>query len=75
MADSRSNAYSGKTDRTYFKGQCILYKGVEARILDVQPIFTIKIEGKNQIICGNAILKDVCFMDKEDFTVLSYQSR
>ena len=75
MADSRSSACAGKTEHTYGKGQCILYKGVEARILDVQPIFTIKIEGKNQIICGNAILKDVCFMDKEDFTVLSYQSR
>ena len=75
MADSRSSAYSDKTDQTYCKGQCILYKGSQAMILDVHPVFTIKIKGENKIICGNAILPDVCFMDKEDFTVFSYQSR
>jgi hypothetical protein len=71
MDDSRSSACSGKTDQPYCQGQWILYKGAAARILDVQPVFTIKIQGKNKIICGNAILQDVSFMDQEDCTVLS----
>jgi hypothetical protein len=75
MADSQSSAYSGKTDQTYFKGQCILYKGAEAMILDVHPVLTIKIQGKNKIICGNAILNDVGPGDNRDFNILPFHNR
>ena len=49
-----------KTDSPYRTGQSIYYKGDEAKILAVKPVFTIKIKGKTQIVCGNILLNDVC---------------
>lgn len=72
MANSKSSAYAVTTEQTYCKGQYIFYQGDEAKILDVKPVFTIKLEGKNKIICGNAILQDVCLKDKRDFPVPSF---
>ena len=40
------------------KGQRILYKGKEAIVLEVEPVITIQVIGKNQIICGN-IMDDI----------------
>jgi hypothetical protein len=40
------------------KGQKLIYKGEEAIVLDVNPVFVIKVTGKNQVVCGN-ILDDV----------------
>ena len=42
----------------YQKGQKIIYKGQEASILEIKPVFTIRIKGKRHVICGN-ILNDV----------------
>ena len=43
---------------TYQKGQRILFKGEEAIVLDVEPVITVQVIGKNQIICGN-IMDDI----------------
>jgi hypothetical protein len=60
MDNNQDKEYYIKTDGTYHKGQNIFYKGDEARILDLKPVFTIKIKGKSQVICGNILLKDIC---------------
>jgi hypothetical protein len=43
----------------FHKGQRIIYKGEEASVLDVKPVFTIKVKGKNMVVCGNVLLNDV----------------
>ena len=43
----------------FHKGQKIIYKGEEASVLDVKPVFTIKVKGKNTVVCGNVLLNDV----------------
>ena len=46
----------GKTiyeDASFYKGQRIIYQGREAKFINVNPVFTIRIEGKYEIICGN----------------------
>ncbi len=60
MASNQDIEYSMKTDGTFQKGQYIFYKGDEAKILGVKPVVTIKIENKNQIICGDVVIKDIC---------------
>lgn len=50
--------HSIKTDGMYHKGQQIIYKGEEAEVLAVTPVFVVKVTGKNQVVCGN-ILNDV----------------
>ena len=47
-----------KADQLYRPGQHIIYKGEDARILEVKPVFTIRISGKSHVICGN-IFQDV----------------
>ena len=42
----------------FHKGQKLIYKGAEAIVLDVNPVFVIKIIGNHQVVCGN-ILDDV----------------
>ena len=37
----------------FFKGQRVIYQGREAKVININPVFTIRIEGKNEIICGN----------------------
>ena len=61
MPNNQDNEYSMKTDGTFQKGQYVLYQGDEAKILNVKPVVTIKIEAKNEIICGDVVLKDICF--------------
>jgi len=60
VADIPDKKFSLKADSAYRKGQSIYYKGDEAKILAVKPVFTIKIKGKTQIVCGNILLNDVC---------------
>ena len=60
MFNHQDEEYIITSDTTYYKGQTINFQGIEAMILDVKPVLTIKIKGKNQIICGNALLKDIC---------------
>ena len=40
------------------KGEKIFYKGEEAIVLNVEPIFIVKLLGKNAVVCGN-VLEDV----------------
>jgi hypothetical protein len=64
MANYNDKEYSMKTDKTFQRGQNILYRGEEAKILDVKPVLTIKIESKHQIMCGDVLLKDICLKEK-----------
>jgi hypothetical protein len=59
MANNQDKEYYMKTDETFQKGQNILFQGDEAQILDVKPVLTIKLTEKNQIICGDVLLKDI----------------
>jgi hypothetical protein len=40
-------------DEFFYKGQRVIYKGREAKVINVNPVFTIRIEGEHEIICGN----------------------
>ena len=40
-------------DEFFHKGQRVFYKGREAKVINVDPVFTIRIEGEHEIICGN----------------------
>ena len=40
-------------DERFYKGQRVFYKGREAKVINVDPVFTIRIEGEYEIICGN----------------------
>jgi len=64
--------HSIKTNELYHKGQQIIYKGEEAEVLAVTPVFVIKVTGKNQVVCGN-MLNDVSPLQgnrsKEDIKV------
>jgi len=51
--------YSRGENADFHKGQKIIYKGEEASVLDVKPVFTIKVKGKNMVVCGNILLNDV----------------
>jgi hypothetical protein len=59
MSNNQDREYSIKTDENFQKGQNILFQGDEAKILDVKPVLTIKLTEKNQIICGDVLLKDI----------------
>ena len=48
--------HSKKTDGMYQKGQRIIYKGEEAEVLAITPVFVIKVTGKNRVVCGNILI-------------------
>ena len=50
---------SDRNDCIVHKGQIVLYKGREASVLDVRPVFTLRIKGRCEIICGNTLLNEV----------------
>ena len=47
-----------KAAQLYRRGQHIIYKGEDAQVLEVKPVFTIRISGKSHVICGN-IFNDI----------------
>jgi len=47
-----------KVNELYHRGQIIVYKGEDAQVLEVKPVFTIRIKGKSHVVCGN-IFDDV----------------
>jgi hypothetical protein len=47
-----------KEHQLYHRGQHIVYKGEDAQVLEIKPVFTISIKGKSHVICGN-IFNDV----------------
>ena len=48
-----------KKEQKFKKGQTVIYQGEEARILDVEPVLTIKVKSKNYIVCGDTLLNEV----------------
>lgn len=53
-----------KTVKQYRRGQHIFYKGEDAWVLKVNPVFTIRVSGTSHVICGN-IFNDVEPSDDE----------
>jgi hypothetical protein len=51
--------HPGKTNELYHKGQHIVYKGEDAEVLEVKPIFTIRVIGVCHVICGNILRDDI----------------
>jgi len=52
----------GKTinkDAIFHKGQGVIYKGREAKVINVNPVFIIKIKNCNRIVCGDILLNDL----------------
>jgi hypothetical protein len=58
----KENFIEGKNH--FHKGQRIIYKKEEAEVLGVNPVFVIKVTGKNQVVCGN-ILDDVSLLQRD----------
>jgi hypothetical protein len=50
---------SNRKDCIFHKGQLVLFKGREANILNVRPVFTLRINGKCEIIYGNTLPNEV----------------
>ena len=40
-------------DVIFHKGQGVIYQGREAKVINVNPVLTIRIKGEHEIICGN----------------------
>jgi len=57
-SNNLGKVHSIKIDEMYHRGQQIIYKGEEAKVLGVNPVFVIKVIGKNKVVCGN-ILNEV----------------
>lgn len=56
--DGEVKKCEAKTNELFHRGQLIVYKGEDAQVLEVKPVFTIRIKGKSHVICGN-IVNDV----------------
>ena len=48
-----------KANQLYHKGQHIVYNGEDAEVLEVKPVFIIKVIGTCHVICGNILRNDV----------------
>jgi len=53
--ENRHKEYFIKGKKHFHRRQQIIYKGEKAEVLGLNPVFTIKITGKNQVVCGNII--------------------
>jgi hypothetical protein len=42
----------------FHQGEKVLYKGEEAIVLHVEPVFVVKLLCMNKVVCGN-VLEDV----------------
>ena len=47
-------------DAIFHKGQGVIYKGREAKVINVNPVFIIKIKNNNHVVCGDVLLDDLC---------------
>ena len=50
---------SDRKDCIFHKGQMVLYKGREANVLDVKPVFIIRLKDTCEIICGDTLLNEI----------------
>ena len=47
-------------EQMFQRGQTVIYQGEEARVLDVEPVFTILTKNTNRLVCGDSLLNDLC---------------
>ncbi len=47
-------------EQMFQRGQTVIYQGEEARILDVEPVFTIITKNTNRLVCGDILQDDLC---------------
>lgn len=45
------------------KGQTVIYQGEEAIVLEVDPVLTIAVKNKCNIVCGNTLHNEICLDD------------
>lgn len=50
---------SNREDYLFHKGQIVIYKGREASVLDVRPVFIIRLKDTCEIICGDTLLNEI----------------
>jgi hypothetical protein len=74
MANDHYNGYALGTATAYREGQSIFYKGDTAKILDVKPIFIIKIEGNNKVDCGDVLIHDVCLKETSNLNTTIFEN-
>jgi hypothetical protein len=74
MANDHYNGYALRTATTYRKGQNIFYKGETAIILNVKPVFIIKIEGNNKVVCGDVLIHDVCLKETSNLITTIFEN-
>ncbi len=48
------------TEQKLQKGQTVIYQGEEAIVLEVDPVLTIAVKNKCNIVCGNTLLNEIC---------------
>ena len=46
-------------EQMFLRGQTVIYQGEEARVIDVEPVFTIKTKNTNRLVCGDTLLNDL----------------
>jgi hypothetical protein len=51
--DYAAKGSAATAHQLYHIGQHIIYKGEKAQVLETKPVFTIRIQGKSHVICGN----------------------
>ena len=49
---------SDRKDCIFRKGQMVLYMGKEAKVLNVRPVFIIRLKDTCEIICGDTLLNE-----------------
>jgi hypothetical protein len=47
-------------EQMFQRGQTVIYQGEEARVLEVEPVFTIITKNTNRLVCGDTLLNDLC---------------
>ena len=47
-------------EQMFQRGQTVIYQGEEARVLDIEPVFTIITKNTNRLVCGDSLLNDLC---------------
>ena len=46
-------------EQMFQRGQTVFYQGEEARVLDIEPVFTIITKKTNRLICGDTLINDL----------------
>jgi hypothetical protein len=62
-----AEVYFAEIKRMYQRGQRIIYEGNEAEIIEISPVFTIRIVGKSTVICGNTLYNEIMPYNSHDY--------